>query len=65
MTDTLTEICNTKRIHIAAQKQAFQAHLDDVQANYLAQFNALSASVASMTSTQDFLTQQFAQMAKG
>ena len=50
---------------IAAQKKAFQSHLDDVQANYLAQFNALSASVASMTSTQDFLTQQFATMAKG
>ena|GEM_PF-141717 len=62
---TQTTGLNATVADIAAQKKAFQAHLDDVQANYNAQFNALSASVASMTSTQDFLTQQFATMAKG
>jgi flagellar hook-associated protein 2 len=41
----------------------FNAHLVTVQANYMAQYTALDTTVADLSSTASFLTQQFAAMA--
>jgi flagellar hook-associated protein 2 len=45
------------------QKASFQTHLDAMQKMYTAQFNALDSLVASMQSTQSYLTQQLAAIA--
>lgn len=45
------------------QKASFQTHLDAMQKMYTAQFNALDRLVASMQSTQSYLTQQLAAIA--
>jgi flagellar hook-associated protein 2 len=45
------------------QKASFQTHLDAMQKMYTAQFNALDSLVASMQSTQSYLTQQLASIA--
>ncbi|WP_075792889.1 flagellar filament capping protein FliD [Massilia putida] len=48
---------------ITDQKASFQAHLDSMQKIYTAQFTALDTMVASMQSTQSYLTQQLASIA--
>ncbi|MBW8900240.1 MAG: flagellar filament capping protein FliD [Massilia sp.] len=45
------------------QKASFQTHLDSLQKMYTAQFNALDTMVASMQTTQSYLTQQLASIA--
>ena len=42
---------------------ALQVRLTAIEKQYRAQFTALSVSIASMTTTSDFLTQQLAQIA--
>ncbi|MES2161000.1 MAG: flagellar filament capping protein FliD [Pseudomonadota bacterium] len=49
---------------ISKQKDAFASRLTDIEARYRAQYTALDTSIASMNTTQSFLTQQFAAMAK-
>ena len=44
------------------QKTALNTRLAQVQATYLAEFNALDSSIASMNSTQSFLTQSLASL---
>jgi flagellar hook-associated protein 2 len=48
---------------IAKQREAFATRLVDVEARYRAQYTALDTAIASMNTTQSFLTQQFAAMA--
>jgi len=46
------------------RKDAIQARLDKVQAAYLAQFNALDAQLAQMSTTSTYLAQQLANLPK-
>ena len=48
---------------IAAQKQTFSDRLVDIEKRYRAQYTALDVSLASMQSTQTYLTQQLAAIA--
>lgn len=48
---------------IADQKASFQTHLDSLQKMYTAKFKALDTLVASMQTTQSYLTQQLASIA--
>jgi flagellar hook-associated protein 2 len=48
---------------IAAQKQTFSDRLTDIEKRYRAQYTALDVSLASMQSTQTYLTQQLAAIA--
>lgn len=45
---------------ITKQRDAFSARLVDIEARYRAQYTALDTAIASMTTTQQFLTQQLA-----
>ncbi len=45
-------------------KDTFNERLIDIEKRYRAQYTALDTSISSLTSTQNFLTQQFAAMAK-
>ncbi|MYM26701.1 flagellar filament capping protein FliD [Duganella sp. CY15W] len=49
---------------ITKQRDAFSARLVDVEARYRKQYSALDTTIASMNTTQSFLTQQFAALAK-
>lgn len=49
---------------ITKQRDAFSARLTDVEARYRKQYSALDTTIASMNTTQSFLTQQFAALAK-
>ncbi|MES2297844.1 MAG: flagellar filament capping protein FliD [Pseudomonadota bacterium] len=49
---------------IAKQKERFSNKLVDIEKRYRAQYTALDASIASLNSTQSFLTQQFAALSK-
>ncbi len=49
---------------ITKAKDTFNERLIDIEKRYRAQYTALDTSIASLTSTQNFLTQQFAAMAK-
>jgi flagellar hook-associated protein 2 len=48
---------------VADQRDRFSQHLTQVEAMYRAQFTALDTSIASMQSTQSYLTQQLAAIA--
>lgn len=48
---------------VAAQKQTFSDRLVDVEKRYRAQYTALDVTIASMQSTQTYLTQQLAAIA--
>ena len=48
---------------VAAQKQTFSDRLTDIEKRYRAQYTALDVSLASMQSTQTYLTQQLAAIA--
>jgi flagellar hook-associated protein 2 len=48
---------------ITAQRDKFSARLVDIEARYRKQYTALDTMIASMNTTQSFLTQQFAAMA--
>jgi flagellar hook-associated protein 2 len=48
---------------IAAQKQTFSDRLTDIEKRYRATYTALDVSLASMQSTQTYLTQQLASIA--
>ena len=49
---------------VAKQRDAFSSKLDDIEKRYRAQFNALDVTLAKMQSTQAYLTQQLASIAK-
>ena len=49
---------------VAKQKSDFNDRLADIEKRYRAQYTALDTSIASLNSTQTFLTQQFAAIAK-
>ncbi|OIQ86308.1 flagellar hook-associated protein 2 [mine drainage metagenome] len=53
---------NSSITDLDSQRTALNARLAIVQANYLAQFNAMDSLVATMKSTGDFLTQQLANL---
>ena len=53
---------NSSIADIDNQRNTLNARLAIVQANYLAQFNAMDSLVATMKSTGDFLTQQLANL---
>jgi flagellar hook-associated protein 2 len=48
---------------VATQKQTFSDRLTDIEKRYRAQYTALDVSLASMQSTQTYLTQQLASIA--
>ena len=48
---------------IATQKQTFSDRLTDIEKRYRATYTALDVSLASMQSTQTYLTQQLASIA--
>jgi flagellar hook-associated protein 2 len=54
---------NSSITAIAAQKQTFSDRLTDIEKRYRAQYSALDVSLASMQSTQSYLTQQLAAIA--
>lgn len=49
---------------IGERKEKFAATLDDIEKRYRAQYTALDTAIASLNSTQSFLTQQFAALSK-
>jgi flagellar hook-associated protein 2 len=51
---------NSSITAIAAQKQTYSDRLVDIEKRYRAQYSALDVSLASMQSTQTYLTQQLA-----
>lgn len=53
---------NTTIKSISDQSDAFSARLNDIEKRYRAQFTALDVMISSMKSTQEFLTQQLAQI---
>ncbi len=53
---------NTNIQNVNTEISTMQAHLAQVQSQYLAQFSALDTLVAQMTSTGNYLTQQFSAM---
>lgn len=57
-----TDGVNKSIADITKQRTALQSRLVDIEARYRKQFNALDSLIASMQSTQTFLTGQFAQM---
>lgn len=59
-----TDAINSSLTSIAGRITAMQRQLDAKQALYYAQFNALSALVASMTNTSNYLTTQLAALQK-
>ncbi len=50
---------------ITKQRDAFSSRLTDIEARYRKQYTALDTSIASMTKTASFLTQQFAALNNG
>ncbi|MCL6468843.1 MAG: flagellar filament capping protein FliD, partial [Ralstonia sp.] len=59
-----TDSINSSLTSLASQITAMQTRLDNKQALYYTQFNALSAAVASMTNTSNYLTTQLAAITK-
>jgi flagellar hook-associated protein 2 len=49
---------------VAKSRDAFSERLADIEKRYRAQFTALDTAIASMQSTQNYLTQQLAALAK-
>jgi flagellar hook-associated protein 2 len=58
-----TKGLNASVTDIATQRASFADRLTDVEKRYRAQYTALDTSIASMNSTQQFLTQQLAALA--
>lgn len=58
-----TEGLNASIKMIGKQREAFEARLESVQKRYQAQFTALDSTIASMTQTSNYLTQQLAGLA--
>jgi flagellar hook-associated protein 2 len=54
---------NTSIADVATQRQAFSDKLTDIEARYRKTYTALDVSLASMQSTQTYLTQQLAAIA--
>lgn len=54
---------NTSIKDVAKQRQTFSDSLTSIEARYRAQYTALDVSIASMQSTQTYLTTQLAQIA--
>jgi flagellar hook-associated protein 2 len=59
-----TNSINTSIRDLGKQRDTINARLMGVEKRYRAQFSALDAAMASMTSTSTFLTQQLASLAK-
>lgn len=57
-----TEGINSSIKLIGKQREAFEARLESVQKRYQAQFTALDSTIASMTQTGNYLTQQLANL---
>ncbi|WP_345794818.1 flagellar filament capping protein FliD [Thauera sp. JM12B12] len=57
-----TEGLNASIKLIGKQREAFEARLESVQKRYQAQFTALDSTIASMTQTSNYLTQQLASL---
>ncbi len=57
-----TEGLNASIKMIGKQREAFEARLESVQKRYSAQFTALDSTIASMTQTSNYLTQQLASL---
>lgn len=57
-----TKGLNASVTDIATQRASFADRLTDIEKRYRAQYTALDTAVASMNSTQQFLTQQLAQL---
>lgn len=64
MVQNETDAINSSLSSIADRISTMQSQLDAKQALYYAQFNALSALVASMTNTSNYLTTQLAALQK-
>lgn len=64
MVQNETDSINNSLSSLAHQISAMQTRLDSKQALYYTQFNALSALVASMTNTSNYLTTQLAALQK-
>lgn len=64
MVQNETDSINSSLTSLASQITAMQTRLDNKQALYYTQFNALSAAVASMTNTSNYLTTQLAAITK-
>lgn len=58
-----TKGLNASVTDIATQRASFADRLTDVEKRYRAQYSALDTSIASMNTTQQFLTQQLASLA--
>jgi flagellar hook-associated protein 2 len=58
-----TDGLNASIKSVASQRDTFSKHLTQVEAMYRAQFTALDTTIASMQSTQSYLTQQLAAIA--
>lgn len=58
-----TDGLNTSIKTIADQAARFETRLDSMEKRYRAQFVALDATLSSMQSTSDYLTQQLASLA--
>ena len=58
-----TKGLNNTVADITKQRDAFSLRLVDIEARYRKQYSALDTAIASMNTTQSFLTQQFAAMA--
>jgi flagellar hook-associated protein 2 len=57
-----TDSINHSLSDISDQRDALSARMDDLQARYLRQFNALDGLLSQMQSTGNFLTQQLASL---
>ncbi len=64
MVQNETDSINNSLTSLASQISNMQLQLSNKQALYYTQFNALSAAVASMTNTSNYLTTQLAAIAK-
>lgn len=58
-----TKGLNASVTDIATQRASFADRLTDIEKRYRTQYSALDTTIASMNSTQQFLTQQLAQLA--
>ena len=57
-----TEGLNASIKMIGKQREALEARLESMQKRYSAQFTALDSTIASMTQTSNYLTQQLASL---
>lgn len=62
--DGVTKGINASISDIGKQRDALNAHLADVQARYTRQFSALDTLLSSMNATNNYLTQQLANLPK-